>query len=77
MILNGFKVGESEKAVAFVRESDVRPGVKPLWLPKSKIVSECESDAMSRKVETDKGDKVGIPMEYDVDESFLAKVGLA
>lgn len=77
MLTTGYKIGESDKAVAFVRDADARPGVKPLWVPKSKILSSRELDTVSFRIETDKGSRVGFPMELEIDESFLQKVGLA
>ena len=77
MLTTGYVIGESDKAIALVRTCDVRPGVKPLWVPRSKILSSRELDTKSSRIETDKGTRIGTPVEVDIDESFLAKVGLA
>lgn len=75
--LNGFVVGETEKAFAFVLDTDAKlQGVKPLWLPKGKVVNATEGDAMSRCVNTAHGDRQGVPYIMTVDTEFLERVGL-
>ena len=77
MQMTGFIVGESEKAIALVRDVDIKSGVKPFWVPRKKIISQTELDICSRQVQTDKGDRIGVPVSIDVDDDFLARVGVA
>lgn len=75
--LVGFVVRETEAAVAFVAEGDAATvGVKPLWLPRKKILSGGESDAMGRQIAVagETLPRVGVPVAYDVCDEFLAKV---
>ena len=74
--LIGFKVAETEKAIAFVAESDAtKTGIKPLWVPRAKIESLTESDERSREIQTaQNGLRVGIPVTLNVDDAFLAKI---
>lgn len=76
MNIEGYKVAESEKALGFVRAQDVRGNVGILWLPLSKIESAVETDSVSRKIVTNKGERVGVPMVLTVCDVFCAKLGL-
>ena len=77
-ILTGYVVRETEAAVAFVRESDASvAGVKPIWLPRKKIVSMHELDLTSRRIATAQdGERVGVPHSLDVDVTFLDRIGV-
>lgn len=78
-MLNGYIVRETEAAVAFVAAADAsKAGVKPLWIPRKKIVATVELDLTSRTIVTGQdGERVGTPVNLDVDTVFLAKIGLA
>jgi hypothetical protein len=62
--------------MAFVAESDAgKAGVKPLWIPRKKILAAKESDALGRKIQTAQdGERIGILFNLDVCDAFLAKV---
>jgi hypothetical protein len=72
----GYIVRTTEAAMAFVAESDAgKAGVKPLWIPRKKILAAKESDALGRKIQTAQdGERVGILFNLDVCDAFLAKV---
>jgi hypothetical protein len=72
----GYVVRTTDAAMAFVAESDAgKAGVKPLWIPRKKILAAKESDAMGRKIDTAQdGERVGILFNLDVCDAFLAKV---
>ncbi len=77
MQMTGYVVGESDKALALVLDRDLKPGVKPLWVPKSKILAKRELDSWSLEIPTDRGLRAGHPVEIEIDPAFLAKVGAA
>ena len=72
----GYVVRTTDAAMAFVAESDAgKAGVKPLWIPRKKILAAKESDALGRKIDTAQdGERVGILFNLDVCDAFLAKV---
>ena len=72
-------VAETEKALAIVRESDASiENVKPLWLPRKKIVSLVETDGLSRRIKTaQNGERLGTPCQVEIDPEFAEKVGVA
>lgn len=75
--LTGYKVNETEKAVAFVSQP-LTLDMKPLWVPKGKIVSSQETDGYSPSIQL-KGESIrrfGVPVELVVDEAFLNKIGV-
>ncbi len=77
MQITGYVVRETEAAVAFVARRDVKEGVKPLWVPKAKILVRQEQDRASVTIKTAQdGDRVGIPTVLVVDEIFAVKVGI-
>jgi hypothetical protein len=77
--LAGFVVRETEAAIAFVRAADAAiEGIKPLWLPRKKVASLIEADAVSRKIQTAQdGTRQGVPVSVEIDAAFAAKVGVA
>ena len=77
MLMTGYIVGETEKAVALVRDSDVKAGVKPMWLPRKKIAQIIERDVRDCAIETANGRKIGLPVLVDVDDEFLARIGVS
>jgi len=74
-----YTVAETEKAIAIVFESDAKNmAVKPLWLPRSKILSMVETDDLARRINTaQNGDRQGIPCQVEIDPEFKKKVGVA
>lgn len=72
----GYMVRATDAAIAFVAESDAATvGVKPLWIPRKKILAAKESDARGRTIVTAQdGERIGTPMFVDVCDVFLAKV---
>lgn len=77
MQITGYIVRETEAAVAFVARRDVRAGVKPLWVPKSKIIARREQDRTSVTIATAQdGERVGIPTVLNIDETWAVKVGI-
>lgn len=77
--LTGYVVRETAAAVAFVRAADAgKPAVRPLWVPRAKIQSLTEADAMGRRIVTAQdGERVGVPVTIEIDAAFAAKVGAA
>jgi len=77
--LTGYIVRETEAAVAFVRDADAaKSGVRPLWIPRTKLGRIREADAMGRRIVTAQdGERVGIPATVEIDAAFAAKVGAA
>lgn len=75
----GYVVRTTEAAVAFVAEENRNvKGVKPLWIPRKKIDSMVESDALAVFIDTAQdGERVGVPHTLDVCDAFLAKVAAA
>lgn len=77
MQTTGYIVRETEAAVAFVARRDVKAGVKPLWVPKSKILVRHEQDRASVTIATAQdGERVGIPTVLVVDNDWAVKVGI-
>ena len=72
----GYMVRATDAAIAFVAESDAnKAGVKPLWIPRKKILAAKEADARGRNIATAQdGERVGTPCVLDVCDAFLAKV---
>ena len=73
MLIKGYIARETEAAVAFVRTAETQ---KPLWLPRKKIASLTELDAVSIRVQLagEKIARLAVPVEIDIDEAFLAKI---
>jgi hypothetical protein len=77
MQTTGYIVRETEAAVAFVARRDVKAGVKPLWVPKAKILVRHEQDRASVTIVTAQdGERVGIPTVLVIDNDFAVKVGI-
>ena len=77
MQTTGYIVRETEAAVAFVARRDVKAGVKPMWVPKSKILVRHEQDRASVTIATAQdGERVGIPTVLVVDNDWAVKVGI-
>ncbi len=77
MQTTGYIVRETEAAVAFVARRDVKAGVKPLWVPKAKILVRHEQDRASVIIATAQdGERVGIPTVLVIDNDFAVKVGI-
>lgn len=77
VVRSGFVVRETTAAVAFVAadQADIA-SVKPLWLPRKKIASLTEIDALSRAIETAQdGRRQGVPVKVEIDAVFATKVG--
>jgi len=77
MQTTGYIVRETEAAVAFVARRDVKAGVKPLWVPKAKILVRHEQDRASVVIATAQdGERVGVPTVLVVDDAWAVKVGI-
>jgi len=77
MQTTGYIVRETEAAVAFVARRNVKAGVKPLWVPKAKILIRQEQDRASVTIQTAQdGERVGIPTVLVIDDAFAVKVGI-
>ena len=77
MQTTGYIVRETEAAVAFVARRDVKAGVKPLWVPKSKILVRHEQDRASVMIATAQdGERVGVPTVLVIDDAWAVKVGI-
>ncbi len=77
MQTTGYIVRETEAAVAFVARRDMKAGVKPLWVPKAKILVRHEQDRASVIIATAQdGERVGIPTVLVIDNDFAVKVGI-
>lgn len=74
----GYIVRETEKAVAFVR-APLTAEMKPLWVPRSKILATEELDLLSTTIDIagESLRRVGTPVNLQIDAAFLAKVGVA
>lgn len=77
MQTTGYIVRETEAAVAFVARKDIAAGVKPLWVPKAKILARHEQDRASVTIATAQdGERVGVPTVLVLDDSWAVKVGI-
>ena len=77
MQTTGYIVRETEAAVAFVASRDMKAGVKPLWVPKAKILVRHEQDRASVIIATAQdGDRVGVPTVLVLDDAWAVKVGI-
>ena len=77
MQTTGYIVRETEAAVAFVARRDLKAGVKPLWVPKAKILVRHEQDRASVVIATAQdGERVGVPTVLVVDNDWAVKVGI-
>lgn len=74
----GYIVRETEKAVAFVR-APLTAQMKPLWVPRSKILATEELDLLSTTIDIagESLRRVGTPVNLEIEPSFLEKVGVA
>lgn len=79
MQVQGFVVRETEAAVAFVSQADAgKDGVRPLWVPRRKILAASELDLMGVTIRTAQdGERIGLPFSLTVEDEFAAKVKLA
>lgn len=74
----GYIVRETEAAVAFVR-APLTAQMKPLWVPRKKILDMQEHDLASASIDM-AGESLrrnGTPVTLSIDAEFLAKVGVA
>lgn len=74
----GYIVRETEAAVAFVR-APLTAQMKPLWVPRKKIQQTEELDLASVSIDIagESLRRMGTPVNLQIDEAFLAKVGVA
>ncbi len=74
----GYIVRETEAAVAFVR-APLTADMKPLWVPRKKILTTQEHDLPSASIGLagESLRRVGTPVTLDIDAAFLAKVVVA
>jgi hypothetical protein len=74
--LTGYIVRETVAFVAFVREADAaQSGIRPFWVPKSKILIRHEQDRAGVKIVTAQdGERIGVPTVLIIDEAFAVKV---
>lgn len=74
----GYIPRETEAAVAFVR-APLTADMKPLWVPRSKILSMKEEDLPSASVQLagEKIRRMATPATLEIDPEFLKKVGVA
>lgn len=74
--LEGYIVRETEKAIAFVAQRNAKvAGVKPLWVPRSKVVALVEGDAFGERIATaNDGERLGIPFSIEIDGEFANRV---
>lgn len=74
----GYIVRETEAAVAFVR-APLTAQMKPLWVPRKKILDSKELDLPSASVDMagESLRRVGTPVNLEIDAAFLEKVGVA
>ena len=73
--LNAYIVRETEKAVALC-QLPAKGVHKPMWIPKSKIVSMKETDEYSPIFEL-AGEKIrrqSIPVNIEIDAAFMARI---
>jgi hypothetical protein len=55
----------------------MKAGVKPLWVPKAKILVRHEQDCASVIIATAQdGDRVGVPTVLVLDDAWAVKVGI-
>lgn len=74
--LSGYIARETNAAVAFV-QLPLAGEHRPLWIPRKKIASLIERDALSASVQL-KGESIrrlATPVEVEIDAEFAAKVG--
>lgn len=76
--LVGYVVRSTDAAIAFVAETSAKvAGVKPLWIPRKKIESAKESDAMGVRIQTAQdGERIGILTALLVETAFLDRIGV-
>ena len=74
----GYIVRETEAAVAFVR-APLSAQMKPLWVPRRKIEAMEELDLASASIYIagESLRRMGTPVNLQIDEAFLAKIGVA
>ena len=74
MIVKAYITRETEAAIQIVTQG---VAIRPLWLPRGKMVSFVELDEKSLEIQTAQdGLRVGTPAVVGIDDSFAAKVGL-
>lgn len=74
----GYIVRETEAAVAFVR-APLTAQMKPLWVPRKKILDSAEQDLPSASIDMagESIRRMGTPVTLDICPDFLKKVGVA
>lgn len=74
----GYIVRETEAAVAFVR-TPLTAQMKPLWVPRKKILDSAEHDLPSASIDMagESIRRMGTPVTLDICPEFLKKVGVA
>lgn len=75
--ITGYIARETEKAVALVT-LPLTADMIPLWVPRAKIVSLQERDALSATVQLagENIRRLAVPVEIEIDAAFAAKVGV-
>jgi hypothetical protein len=74
----GYIARETEAAVAFVR-APLTAEMKPLWVPRKKIIAMQELDLPSASIDMagESLRRMGTPVNLEIDAAFLEKVGVA
>jgi len=75
--LTGYIARETDNAVAYL-SLPMSLDMKPLWIPRKKIVSNIERDGYSPSAQL-AGEKVRrmlVPVVLEVDEAFLQRIGV-
>ena len=82
MIVKAYITRETEAAIQIVTQAaldnaEKGAAIRPLWLPRGKMVSFVELDEKSLEILTAQdGLRVGTPAVVGIDDSFAAKVGV-
>ena len=82
MFVTAYLVRKTDAAVALVTKEKLDntakgEAIRPLWLPIAKMLNCLELDEKSVDILTAQdGQRVGIPVQVEIDDSFAAKVGL-
>lgn len=75
--ITGYIARETEKAIAIVQRP-LTADMRPLWVPRAKIVSLTERDTLSASVQLagESIRRLAVPVEIEIDTAFAAKVGV-
>ncbi len=75
MLINAYIARETEHAVALVLNTF---NGRPLWVPRSKISRMVERDEVSVafQLEGERIKRICIPVECEVEDNFMARVGV-